>query len=256
MSTADADAVMPATGAGHPRWVRLSHWIGALSVLTLAVTGFVILMTHPRLYWGETGNDLTPALIELPVSRNYKHGGWQLSTPSFPNGGAAVSSVRTYDILNQNSWGRSLHFIAAWFLVVTGLVYLVAAIASGHLRRDLLPRGRELAPAALWADLIAHLQHVPPAHGGPPYKLLQRISYSVVLLIALPLMIITGLAQSPAINAAYPFLAGMFGGTQSARTVHFLIFAVLVVFVIVHVVMVMLSGFRRQIRAMTLGKPV
>ena len=255
MSHPSAPEVTPAAGVGHPRWVRLSHWIGALSVLTLAVTGFVILMTHPRLYWGETGNDLTPALIELPISRNYQHGGWQLSTPSFPNGGAAVSSVRTYDILNQNSWGRSLHFIAAWFLVATGLVYLVAAITSGHLRRDLLPRARELAPAALWADLVAHLQHVPPARGGPPYKLLQRISYSVVLLIALPLMIVTGLAQSPAINAAYPFLAGMFGGTQSARTVHFLIFAVLVVFVIIHVVMVILSGFRRQMRAMTLGKP-
>jgi len=149
MSATGTHEVIPAPSAGHPRWVRLSHWIGAASVLTLAVTGFVILMTHPRLYWGETGNDLTPALIELPVSRNYKHGGWQLSTPSFPDGGAAASSVRTYDILNQNSWGRSLHFIAAWFLVVTGLVYLVAAIAGGHARRDLLPRARELAPGPL-----------------------------------------------------------------------------------------------------------
>jgi thiosulfate reductase cytochrome b subunit len=245
----------PAAGVGHPRWVRLAHWLGAASVLTLAVTGFVILMAHPRLYWGETGNDLTPPLIELPVSRNYKHGGWQLSTPSFPDGGSAVSSVRTYDILNLNSWGRSLHFLAAWFLVVTGLVYLLAGIAGGHLRRDLLPRARELAPRALWTDLIAHLRQVPPAHGGPPYNLLQKVSYSLVLFLAVPLMFITGLAQSPAINAAYPFLAGMFGGTQSARTVHFLVFAVLVVFVIIHVVMVILSGFRRQIRAMTLGRP-
>ena len=255
MSATGTHEVIPAPSAGHPRWVRLSHWIGAASVLTLAVTGFVILMTHPRLYWGETGNDLTPALIELPVSRNYKHGGWQLSTPSFPDGGAAASSVRTYDILNQNSWGRSLHFIAAWFLVVTGLVYLVAAIAGGHARRDLLPRARELAPGPLWADLVAHLRHVPRARGGPPYNLLQKLSYSLVLFLALPLMIITGLAQSPAINAAYPFLAGMFGGTQAARTVHFLVFAVLVGFVIIHLAMVILSGFRRQLRAMTLGKP-
>jgi thiosulfate reductase cytochrome b subunit len=162
--------------------------------------------------------------------------------------------VRTYDILNWNGWARSLHFLAAWFFVLSGLAYLVAALSGGHLRRDLLPQPRELRPGSLWADLHAHLRRVSPAHGGPPYNLLQKVSYSFVVLIALPLMIVTGMAMSPAINAAYPFLAGMFGGTQSARTVHFLVFAVLVLFVIVHVVMVVLSGFRRQMRAMTVGR--
>jgi len=254
MSDPSAPEVTLAAGAGHPRWVRLSHWIGAVSLVTLAFTGFVILMAHPRLYWGEVGNDLTRPLIELPVSRNYKHGGWQLSTPAFPAGGAALSAVRTYDILNWNGWGRSLHFLAAWFLVVTGLVYLVTAIATGHLRRHLLPRTKELSPQALWADLIAHLRHVPAARGGPPYNLLQKMSYFLVLFLAVPLMIVTGFAMAPAINAAYPFLSGMFGGTQSARTVHFLVFAVLVIFLIIHVVMVILSGFRRQMRAMTVGR--
>ena len=241
-------------GAGHALWVRLTHWVGAASVLTLAFTGYVILMAHPRLYWGETGNDLTPTLIELPVSRNYKHGGWEVRTSAFPTGGAAVSAVRTYDILNWNGWARSLHFLAAWFFVLSGLAYLVAALSGGHLRRDLLPQPRELRARSLWADVRAHLRRVSPAHGGPPYNLLQKVSYSFVVLIALPLMIITGMAMSPAINAAYPFLAGMFGGTQSARTVHFLLFALLVLFVVVHVVMVVLSGFRRQMRAMTVGR--
>jgi thiosulfate reductase cytochrome b subunit len=253
MSAPSANQVVPTTG--HPRWVRLSHWIGAASVLTLAVTGFVILMAHPRLYWGEVGNDLTPALIELPVSRNYKHGGWQVSTPAFPNGGSAVSAIRTYDILNLNSWARSLHFLAAWFLVVTGLAYLLAGILGGRVRRDLLPRARELTPRSLAADLVAHLRHVPRARGGPPYNLLQKLSYSLVIFVAVPLMVITGMAMSPAVNAAYPFLAGVFGGTQSARTVHFCVFVVLVLFTIVHLAMVALSGFTRQIRAMTLGKP-
>jgi thiosulfate reductase cytochrome b subunit len=255
MSSPSAPEVTRAAGLGHPRWVRLSHWIGAASMITLAFSGFVILMAHPRLYWGEVGNDLTPTLIELPVSRNYKHGGWQVSTPAFPDGGAAVSEIRTYDILNWNGWGRSLHFLAAWFLVATGLVYLIAAIATGHLRRDLLPRAKELTPRALRLDFAAHLRHVPAARGGPPYNLLQKFTYSIVLFVAVPLVIVTGMAMSPAINAAYPFLSGMFGGTQSARTVHFLVFAVLVVFLIIHVVMVILSGFRRQIRAMTLGRP-
>src|SRR5215831_3257001 len=105
--------------AGHARWVRLSHWILAASVLTLAFSGFEILMVHPRLYWGMAGNDLTPALLELPVSRNYKHNGYDERVPLTDNASGPVSANRTYDIFHQNSWGRSLHFLAAWFLVVT-----------------------------------------------------------------------------------------------------------------------------------------
>jgi len=134
--------------AAHARWVRFSHWILAASVLTLAFSGFEILMVHPRLYWGKAGNDLTPALFELPISRNYKHGGWAPPVVFSPGAHPIVSAARTYDIFNQNSWGRSLHFLAAWFLVVTGLIYLVGGFASGRLRSTparkpgpLLPNG-------------------------------------------------------------------------------------------------------------------
>ena len=84
-------------------------------------TGSEILMVHPRLYWGKVGNDLMPALIELPISRNYKHGGWEQKEPFFCGTGGPVSAVRTYDIFNENGWGRSLHFLAGWVLVGTGL---------------------------------------------------------------------------------------------------------------------------------------
>lgn len=109
----------------HAGWVRILHWILTASLLTLAFTGFVILMAHPRLYWGEVGNDLTPALLELPISRNYKHTGWEKRRPFFETPSSAVSANRTYDIFNQNGWGRSLHFLAAWLLVLPGAVYLV-----------------------------------------------------------------------------------------------------------------------------------
>ena len=96
----------------HTRWVRISHGIMTVSVLTLAFSGFEILMVHPRLYWGDAGNDLTPALLELPISRNYKHGGYDTPTPFFETAGGPVSASRTYDIFNRNGWGRSLHFLA------------------------------------------------------------------------------------------------------------------------------------------------
>src|SRR5215510_11381481 len=113
MSSQSQAPTTAAAGTGHARWTRVTHWILAASVLTLAISGFTILMAHPRLYWGAVGNDLTPALLELPVSRNYRHGGWQLSTPPFPDGGHAASAIRTYHILNENSWARSLHFLSA-----------------------------------------------------------------------------------------------------------------------------------------------
>jgi thiosulfate reductase cytochrome b subunit len=240
--------------AGHTRWIRISHWILAASVLTLAFSGFVILVAHPRLYWGKTGNDLTPALLELPIGRNYKHGGWAPEATFFPGASPIVSAVRTYDIFNQNGWGRSLHFLAAWFLSATGLVYYIAGFASGHLWRHLVPRLRELAPRLLCQDFLRHLRlPMPPAPGGPPYGLLQKLTYAGVVFVLLPLMVLTGLTMSPAVTAAYPVLLDLFGGSQSARTIHFFLFAGLVIFLIVHVVMVVLTGFRRHMRAMTFG---
>jgi len=238
----------------HARWVRIAHWIGTASFITLAFTGFVILMAHPRLYWGAVGNDLTPALIELPISRNYKHGGWVESTPFFQNANSPVSANRTYDIFNKNGWGRSLHFLAAWFLVVTGAVYLLAGVFTGHFRRHIVPRPKELGPP-LWLDVLNHVRmRIRTATGGPHYGLLQKCTYFLVVFIVFPLIVTTGLAMSPAITAAYPLLLRIFGGFQSARTIHFFAFVLLILFLLVHVLMIIKSGFKRQMRAMTIGQ--
>jgi thiosulfate reductase cytochrome b subunit len=224
-------------------------------VLTLAFSGFEILMVHPRLYWGNAGNDLTPALLELPISRNYKHGGYDRPVRLTESASGPVSANRTYDIFNQNGWGRSLHFLAAWFLVLPGLVYLLLGILGGHFRSHIWPRVRDLSPRLVWRDVVAHLRfRIPTASGGPRYGLLQKCAYSLVVFVVAPLMVATGLTMSPAVTAAFPVLLNLFGGIQSARTIHFFASAVLVLFVIVHVVMVVRSGFRRQIRAMTLGR--
>lgn len=246
---------IPTMTDGHRRWVRICHWIIVVSFFTLAVTGFVILMAHPRLYWGEVGNDLTPALLELPISSNYWPGEYEQAVSFTELANTPVSANRTYEIFNQNGWSRSLHFLTAWSLVVAGAYYAFAGLVTGHVRRDLLPRVRELKPRVLWQDLKSHLRlQFGSAGGGPPYGLLQRVSYATVAFIVLPLMVVTGLSMSPAITAAYPILLDLFGGYQSARTVHFFGFTALVLFLIVHVAMVVLTGFRRQLRAMIMGK--
>lgn len=240
----------------HASWAKISHWIVASSFLALAFSGFVIFMCHPRLYWGEVGNDLTPALLELPVSRNFEHGGWADSVPYFADSVVQkISAVRTYEIFNENGWGRSLHFLAAWLLVGAGAVYLLAGIGSGHLWRHLVPRATEFTPSLLWQDLKSHLRlQIRPPTGGPQYGLLQKCAYFAVVLVVLPLEVLTGLTMSPAITAAYPFLLDVFGGFQSARTIHFFAFFALVLFLFGHVMMIIKSGFKRQIRAMTIGE--
>jgi Ni,Fe-hydrogenase I cytochrome b subunit len=233
-------------GATHARWVRLSHWVITLAVFLLAFSGFEILMVHPRLYWGKAGNDLTPALVELPISRNYKHRGYDQPVPLTDDPSGPVSANRTYDIFNQNGWGRSLHFLSAWFLVLPGLVYLLFGFLLGHFRRHIWPRRAR-------RDGVAHA----PRAGTPGprhYGLLQKVAYSFVIFVAAPLMVATGLTMSPAVTTAWPFLLDLFGGYQSARTIHFFASAVLILFVVVHVVMVARSGFRRHMRAMTVGR--
>jgi thiosulfate reductase cytochrome b subunit len=245
----------PGGADGHARWVRVSHWIVTASVLVLVFTGFEILMVHPRLYWGKAGNDLTPALLELPISRNYKHGGYTERTPFSADGSGPVSASRTFDIFNENGWGRSLHFLAAWFLVLPGLLYLLIGLFGGHFRSHIWPRARELGPRQFWRDLADHLRlRIPSASGGPRYGLLQKCAYTFVVFVVAPLMVLTGLTMSPALTAAWPWLLDLFGGYQSARTIHFFASAVLMLFVIVHVVMVVRSGFRRHMRAMTVGR--
>jgi thiosulfate reductase cytochrome b subunit len=240
--------------APHAGWVRVSHAILSVSILTLAFSGFVILMAHPRLYWGEVGNELTPALLELPISRNHQHGGFDGAMPFFGESGP-VSASRTYDIFNQNGWARSLHFLAAWCLVLPGAIYLFTGARRGHFRAHILPARGELTRGHVWRDVLDHARfRIPPASGGPRYGVLQKTAYAAVVFGAAPLMVVTGLAMSPAVTAAFPFLLDVFGGFQSARTIHFFAFAALVLFVLTHIAMVVASGFRRQVRAITLGE--
>lgn len=242
---------VPPGPAGHPGCVRVCHWLVALSFPALVASGYFILMCHPRLYWGEAGNDLTPALLELPISENHRHGGWDATAPTGDGPGGAT---RTFVIFNQNSWARSLHFLAAWVLVVPGAVYLLAGVVSGHFRRRLWPGDDELTARRLWRDVVDHVRlRVRPAPGGAHYGLLQKCTYCAVVFVALPLVVLTGLAMSPAITAGYPVLGRVFGGFQSARTIHFFATVFLVLFALGHTAMVVRSGFWRQMRAMTVG---
>jgi len=235
----------------HNPWVKITHWIGTISFLFLVYTGVEILMVHPRLYWGDVGNDLTPALFELPISRNYHHHGWTTSQPFFETSQSPVSAGRTYDIFNENGWGRSLHFLNAWVLVAVGLIYLLTGLYTRHFRRNLLPTRNEMSFRGLARDMAGHFRHGMAFVKGPEYGLLQKLSYCLVLFFLVPVIVLTGLTMSPAVAASHPWLLTIFFGAQSARTIHFFCAVLLVLFLIVHVVMVIRS---RLTKTPTIGK--
>ncbi len=151
--------------------------------------------------------------------------------------------------------GRRWHFFFAWLFLFNGLAYLLWSLGSGHLRRDLAPSGKELKHigASIWEHVRLKF---PKGEEAKRYNVLQKLAYLLVALILLPLMLLTGLAMSPGMDAAFPFLLDMFGGRQSARTIHFIAASGIVIFVVVHLVMVLISGVWNNLRSMITGRYV
>jgi thiosulfate reductase cytochrome b subunit len=210
----------------HSATVRATHWVVTLSFLGLLVSGIAILLAHPRLYWGETGAFGTPSLLDLPIPFSLGHSGW----------------------------GRSLHFLSAWICVLGGAVYVLFGFLTQHFHGDLMPTKAELAQGCVWPAIWAHFGWSRDV--GEEllrYNLLQKLAYLGVVFVLFPLIILSGLAMSPAITSAVPALVEGFGGQQSARTVHFFLTSLLVLFVVVHIAMVCRSGFIRRMRGMITG---
>jgi thiosulfate reductase cytochrome b subunit len=234
-------AAVPATAdtPRHTAMVRVTHWITVLCFFALLVSGIEIVISHPRFYWGETGNVLTPSLFDLPI----------------PASRSAVKTGYGYVLPDQNGWSRSLHFQTAWVAVFTGLLYAIFGLLTGHLRKNLLPARADLSWRALSGVVANHLRFKPPGEAESwSYNVLQRITYLLVIFVLFPLIVWTGLAMSPAITSAFPVVVTVFGGQQSARTIHFFVSVLLILFLLVHVAMVCLSGFRRRMRAMITGR--
>jgi len=152
---------------------------------------------------------------------------------------------------DQNGWSRYLHFLAAWAAVLTGLVYAIWGLWSGHFRSNLFTCPADRTWGA-YLGVIAKHMHLsrPDKAEALSYNVLQRTAYLMVILVLFPLVIWTGLAMSPAFNSAVPAAVNVLGGRQSARTLHFFVSAFLLLFLIVHIAMVVLAGFRSHMRAM------
>jgi thiosulfate reductase cytochrome b subunit len=257
----------------HGLVVRLTHWTNALFLVLLLMSGLCIFNYHPALYWGNAGYRGMPSLLSIAAFENPETdepvGVTTIAGHSFITtgvlgvssnalgepAGAAFPAWMTLPGGPGLALARDWHFAAAWLFVLNGLAYLLFGFASGHFRRDLLPAAAELRGRSLLAEALAHMR-LSRARGEAArrYNVLQKLAYLVVIFVLLPAMVLTGLTMSPAVTAAMPFLFDLFGGRQSARTIHFIAANLIVLFVLVHLVQVFVAGAFNGVRSMITGR--
>jgi thiosulfate reductase cytochrome b subunit len=254
----------------HSALVRLTHWINVFCFSLLLMTGAQIFNAHPRLYWGEYGADNDHAWLSIDSLQNGAsvRGVLHLGSLSLETTGllGASKDEGTLAARGFPSWltipsyqdlaaGRRWHFFFAWLFAINGAVYLIAGLVSRHFRRDLLPTTSELAPRHLAHEVVTHAKlQFPKGEAARRYNVLQKLSYMGVAFVLLPLMVLTGLTMSPGMDSAFHVLLDIFGGRPSARSLHFICASLLVAFVVVHIVMVLVSGVWNNLRSMITGK--
>jgi Ni/Fe-hydrogenase b-type cytochrome subunit len=275
----DAHAGQPAEAAAAPAApaservkrhrlsTRIWHWANALAVFVMLMSGLMIFNAYPRLHWGEYGANSDPAWLEIGtdaaggylklgetrigttgVLGQWTDGDGQVQNRAFP-GWATIPSG--YDLAGARRW----HLAFAWALSFGLLFFMIRAFWNRHAQRDLRPSPGELRPRHLWHEVKDHARlRFPTGEAALRYNTLQKLSYFSVIFILLPLIIFTGLAMSPAMNAAWPWLLDIFGGRQSARSIHFIVAFLLLAFIIVHLLMVVLAGPINEVRSMITGR--
>jgi thiosulfate reductase cytochrome b subunit len=251
----------------HRLSTRIWHAVNAGALLVLLMSGLMIFNAHPRLYWGQYGSYPDHAWLEIGAEQGkgfVKIGDAKVDTSgvlgTYTDGkGKAQESAFPYwaTIPSDYNLGaaRTWHFAFAWILSFVLLFYMLRSLFNGHIVRDLHIRRHEWSPAHIGRDIINHIRlRFPKGAEAARYHILQKLSYVGVIFILIPLMIGTGLTMSPGVNAAFPWMLDLFGGRQSARSLHFIAAFLLVGFFLVHMVMVLLSGPWNGTRAMITGR--
>lgn len=245
---------------------RLWHWVNALTVFVMLMSGLMIFNAHPRLYWGQYGANHDHSWLEIGSTGSagfLRVGDWRIETTGFlgQRTGADGQAERrafpgwmtipsTYNL----AAGRRWHLAFAWLLAIGLIAFWIVSLANRHLQRDLTPRPAELSPRHLWHEIRDHARlRFPTGEAALRYNTLQRLSYVGVIFGLLPVVILTGLGMSPGMNAAWGWVLDLFGGRQSARSIHFIAALLIAAFILVHLVMVILAGPINEVRSMITG---
>ncbi len=243
--------------------VRIGHWFNVVCLFVLIMSGLQIFNAHPALYWGDRSDRDRPVLSIRAAKGDDGRimgittiGSYQLETTGLL--GYSNNSVRAFPAwatIPSSKWlamGRQWHLFFAWLFVINGVLFAAYALVSRHLTRDLVPTGRDLRTIGTSLKDHIRLRH-PSGEEAKRYNVLQKLAYLIVLFGLAPLIILTGLTMSPTIDTAFPWLLTLFGGRQSARTIHFIACFSFVGFIVIHVSQVILTGFLNNLRSMVTG---
>lgn len=250
----------------HSLSTRIWHWLNASVVTILLMSGLMIFNAHPQLYWGDSGSREDYAWLQIDDTRTtgfVRIGSTSVETTgvlglsldanenvrrvAFP-GWATIPTA--YDLAAARRW----HFAFAWVFAFGLAAFMLLSFVNGHIRQDLHVRRAEWSLRALWNDIKNHARlRFGDNNESSHYNIMQKFSYIGVIFLLLPLLILTGITMSPAMNATWPWLLDIFGGRQSARSVHFIAAALMTLFVVLHLIMLLLSGPINGIWSMITG---
>lgn len=250
----------------HPAVIRITHWVNALCLLVLLMSGLQIFNAHPALYWGKVStfdhpllsmtstDDDPPKGVTTLLGHSLDTTGWLGSSPG-ADGEPADRGFPSWLTLPSDqdlTGGSSWHLFFAWAFVLNGALYLLYGLLSGQLRFRVVPQRDQVRhfAASVWEHVTLRF---PQGDEAKRYNVIQKLTYLVLVLGLLPAMVLAGLAMSPGMDAAWPWLTELFGGRQSARSVHFIAAGLIVLFVVVHVLLVLVSGLVNNMRGMITG---
>ncbi|WP_298286272.1 cytochrome b/b6 domain-containing protein [Novosphingobium sp.] len=241
--------------------VRIWHWVNAVTIFALLMSGATIFNAHPRLYWGKYGANYDQAWLVIGKRAQegfLRLGGFEIETTGYlgltPYSTKAIPPLFTIPNYYSLAEGRQWHFFFAWALVISLTLFVIYSIFSKHLSRDLALKPEERKLAHLWHDIKDHAHlRFPTGAAAKAYNPLQKIAYLGVIFVLIPLVVLTGMTMSPTLNAAFPWLLDIFGGRQSARSIHFLCAAGFCAFIFIHLLMVVLAGPFNELRSILTG---
>jgi len=252
----------------HRLAVRIMHWINVVAIAVLLMSGLQIFNAHSALYWGQSSYSGRPPVLQITAQQasdgrpigvtrvlghdfkttgvlGISHADGQLTARAFP----------TWATIPGPQWlamGRRWHFFFAWVFFVNGALYVAYSVLTRHLNRDLLPTREDWR--SIGRSVLDHLRlRHPTGEAARHYNVLQKLSYLLVMFALLPLIMLMGLGMSPRLDSLWPGWVGVFGGRQSMRTLHFIIAWAIVLFVLVHIFEVIISGFWNNLRSMITG---
>lgn len=253
----------------HALIVRVTHWVNAIALPILLMSGLNIFNAHPSLSWGKSSYSQRAPIFETgaaTLADGTRVGATRILNHTFVTTGVlglsgdagrqvarGFPSWITIPSFNWLAMARHWHFFFAWLLVINGCVYLAFSLLSHHMARDLIPTRLEWR--SVGRSILDHVRfRHPTGAAAARYNVLQKLAYLAVIFVLLPLMILTGWAMSPRLDSLSAGWVDLIGGRQSARTLHFVAAWTLVLFVLVHVFEVLISGVWNNLRSMITGR--